>query len=312
MHCATTLPQSPLVLLATTRYKASMNAAQPEHSVDAASTVAAATTTLAEEPASDDIATRQSGFDIQLRTLTWSDPFRWLAMGWTDLRRAPVISLFYGAVFVVMGWAIAKVFEHAPPYTLALSGGFLLVGPFLCLGIYRISQRLGWGETPGFADSIFAWEAKIGQLGIFGFVLLVLEMLWARSTLVVFAVTFDGMPDFKGSLLALLDPENLAFIISWAALGALFAGLIFAFTVVSMPMILDRKTDAITAALTSFRLVLTQPGVMLLWGLIIAASTFLAMLPGFLGLLIVGPVIGHASWHAYRSAVVEESIPLGR
>jgi uncharacterized membrane protein len=253
-----------------------------------------------------------SVFAIQLQPLSMADPFRWLARGWSDLRSAPTLSLFYGVVFVTMGWAIAKVFEHAPPYTLALSGGFLLVGPFLCLGIYRISQRLEWGHTPGFADSIFAWEAKIGQLGIFGFVLLVLEMLWARSTMVVFAVTFDGMPDFKGSLLALLDPDNMAFIVSWVCLGAVFAGLIFAFTVVSMPMILDRKTDAITAALTSFRLVLTQPGVMLLWGAIITLATFVAMLPGFLGLLLVGPLIGHASWHAYRAAVVGESVPIGQ
>lgn len=246
---------------------------------------------------------RESAFAIRLRTLSFADPLRWLALGWQDIWRSPGISLFYGVVFIVMGWAIVKVFEHAPPYTLALSGGFLLVGPFLCLGIYRISQRLEQGVPPEFADSVLAWESKIGQLGIFGFVLLVLEMLWARATLVVFAVTFDGMPDFKGSLLALLDPQNIEFIVAWGALGALFATLIFAFTVVSMPMILDRQTDAITAALTSFRLVITQTGVMLFWGLLIAVIIFAAMLPWFAGLLIAGPLIGHASWHAYRAAV---------
>ncbi len=244
-----------------------------------------------------------SGGGIQLNPLTFADPLRWLALGWRDFRRSPAIGLFYGLVFMVMGWAIEKVFERAPPYTLALSGGFLLVGPFMCLGIYRISQRLEQGTKPGFADSLLAWESKIGQLGIFGFVLLVLEMLWARATLVVFAVTFDGMPDFKGSLLALLDPENIAFIVAWGALGALFATLIFAFTVVSMPMILDRQTDAITAGLTSFRLFITQTPVMIFWGLLIAVIIFAAMLPWFAGLLVAGPVIGHASWHAYRAAV---------
>ena len=251
-------------------------------------------------------AARNSAFSIPLRTLGFADPLRWLAAGWQDYRRAPAMGMFYGVVFIVMGWAIAKVFEHAPPYTLALSGGFLLLGPFLCLGIYRVSQRLEQGVKPGFADSVLAWQTKISQLGIFGFVLLVLEMLWARATLVVFAVTFDGMPDFKGSLLALLDPDNMTFIVAWGALGALFATLIFAFTVVSMPMILDRQTDAITAALTSFRLVLSQPGVMFFWGLLIAVITFAAMLPGFIGLLVAGPLIGHASWHAYRAAVVTD------
>jgi uncharacterized membrane protein len=136
-------------------------------------------------------------------------------------------------------------------------------------------------------------------------VLLVLEMLWARSTLVVFAVTFDGMPDFKGSLLALLSPDNLVFITVWGAVGALFASLIYAISVVAMPMILHRQTDAITAGLTSLRLVLTQSAVMLCWALLIAVVVGLAMLPWFAGLLIVGPVVGHASWHAYREAVAD-------
>jgi uncharacterized membrane protein len=247
---------------------------------------------------------------IPLNPLHWRDPLRWLALGLRDFRRAPGIGLFYGAVFMVMGWTLAKVYENAPAYTLALSAGFLLMGPFLCLGLYRVSQRLESGEKPDFGDSLLAWDTRTAQLGIFGFVLLVLEMLWGRATLVIFAVSFDGMPDFKGSLLALLDPANLGFIVAWLAVGAVFAGLIFAVSVVAMPLILDRQTDAITAGLTSLRLVLTQTGVMLWWGGLIAVITVLSLLPWFLGLLLTGPVIGHASWHAYRAAVgQEEALP---
>ena len=242
---------------------------------------------------------------ITLRTLAWRAPMHWLALGWRDFIRAPTIGLFYGACFMLMGWALLAVFEHAPAYTLALSAGFLLMGPFLCLGLYRVSQRLEAGERPGFADSLLAFKTRTGQLAIFGFVLLVLEMLWGRVTLVLFAVSFDGLPDFKGSLLALLSPDNLPFIAAWAAVGALFAGLIYSISVVSIPMILHRQTDAITAALTSMRLVLTQTGVMLAWGALIALLVGLALLPWFAGLLVVGPVIGHASWHAYREAVVD-------
>jgi len=238
-----------------------------------------------------------------LNTLRWSDPLRWLALGWRDFIRAPGIGVFYGLVFMVMGWALLKVYEHAPAYTLALSAGFLLMGPFLCLGLYRVSQRLEAGQKPDLGDSLLAWDTRTGQLAIFGFVLLVLEMLWGRATLVVFAVSFDGMPDFKGSLRALLDPANIEFIIAWAAVGAVFAALIFAVSVISIPMILDRQTDAITAGLTSLRLVLTQTCVMLWWGALIALITVLALLPWFAGLLLAGPVIGHASWHAYRAAV---------
>ncbi len=242
---------------------------------------------------------------ITLRPLHFGQPLHWLVLGWRDFRRAPGIGLFYGACFMVMGWALLKVFQHAPAYTLALSAGFLLMGPFLCLGLYRVSQRLENGEQPDFGDSLLAWDTRTGQLGIFGFVLLVLELLWGRATLVVFAVSFDGMPDFKGSLLSLLALENAGFIVAWLAVGAVFAALIFAVSVVSIPMILHRQTDAITAGLTSMRLVLTQTGVMLWWALLIALLVFAALLPWFLGLLLVGPVVGHASWHAYRQAVAE-------
>ena len=242
---------------------------------------------------------------ITLRPLGLRDPLRWLVLGARDFRRAPAIGLFYGACFMIMGWALLKVYENAPAYTLALSAGFLLMGPFLCLGLYRVSQRLENGERPDFGDSLMAWDTRTSQLAIFGFVLLVLEMLWGRATLVVFAVSFDGMPDFKGSLLALLAPDNLPFIAAWAGVGAVFAGLIYSISVISIPMILHRQTDAITAGLTSLRLVLTQTAVMLEWGALITVLVTLALLPWFAGLLLVGPLIGHASWHAYRAAVAD-------
>ena len=244
-------------------------------------------------------------FLIPLRPLGWGAPLRWLASGWRDFTRCPGIGLFYGACFMAMGWLLMTAFEHAPAYVLALSAGFLLMGPFLCLGLYQASRHLGLGRQPDLGDSLMAWDQRTGTLAIFGFVLLVLEMLWGRASLIVFAVSFDGMPDFKGSLLALARPENLQFIVAYLAVGALFAGLIFAVSVVSIPMILDRPTDAISAGLTSLRLVLGQPGVMLLWGALISVIVVLAMLPWFAGLLVAGPVLGHASWHAYRDAVGE-------
>lgn len=257
----------------------------------------------AQPPAEPEAAAALSAFAVQLRPLRAGDPLRWLAAGWRDFQRCPGLGLFYGACFALMGWSLITVYQHAPAYVLALSAGFLLMGPFLCLGLYQASRRLEAGEKPDLGESLLAWDRKMGTLAIFGFVLLVLEMLWGRASLIVFAVSFDGMPDFKGSLLALLDPENINFIVAYLLVGAVFAGLIFAISVVSIPMILDRQTDAITAGLTSLRLVLTQPGVMLLWGALITTLIVLAMLPWFAGLLLAGPVLGHASWHAYRGAV---------
>lgn len=241
---------------------------------------------------------------VPLRLPAFADPFRWLALGARDFMRAPAIGLFFGACFVAMGWALLVVFENAAAYLLGLSAGFLLVGPFFCMGLYHVSERLERGERPRLGDAAMAWRRKLGTLAIFGLVLLVLEMLWARASIVVFALSFHGpMPDFAGSLKSLVNPKNIDFIVAWIALGGVFATIIYAVSVVSIPMILDRRTDAITAGLTSIRLVLGKPAVMLLWAAMITALVVAAMLPGFAGLLVVGPILGHASWHAYRATV---------
>ena len=243
-------------------------------------------------------------FLVALRPVTFADPFRWLAQGTRDFMRTPAIGLFFGGCFVTMGWALLIAFHNAPAFVLGLSEGFLLVGPFLCMGLYFTSNLLEHGRRPLLRDAAIAWRVKIDTLAIFGVMLLVLEMLWARASLVVFALSFQGsMPDFSESLRSLVDPRNIDFILAWMALGSVFATIIFAVSVVSIPRILDRRTDAITAGLTSIRLVLTQPVVMLSWAAIITVLVFLAMLPGFAGLLVVGPILGHASWHAYRAAV---------
>jgi uncharacterized membrane protein len=243
---------------------------------------------------------------VRLNRLDAGAPWRWLKLGWRDFTTVPLIGLFYGACFAAMGSLLVLLFRHAPAYVLAVSAGFVLVGPFLCLGMYDASRRLEQGERPRLASSLVAWRTRTGTMAIFGTVLLVLEMLWARASLVVFALSFNGMPDFKGSLLALFDAQNAAFIATYLVVGGLFAALIFAVSVVAMPMILDRETDAISAGLTSIRLCLAQPGLMLLWGALITTIVFAAMLPWFLGLLVAGPVLGHASWHAYRAAVAAQ------
>lgn len=248
-----------------------------------------------------------SVLDMPLRELGWAEPLRWLAMGWRDFRQAPLIGLFYGACFVLMGWGLLAVFRYAPAYTLALSAGFLLMGPFLCLGLYQASRCMDEGARPGFRDSLTAWRHNKGQLAVFATVLLVLEMLWGRAAMIVFAVSFDGMAEFDGSLASLLIADNIPFIVTYLAVGGIFAGLIYAVSVISMPMMLHRSVDAISAGLASLRLVTTQFGVMLFWGALITGGVLLAMLPGFLGLLVVGPVLGHASWHAYRAATMVPS-----
>ena len=256
-------------------------------------------------PLGFDTQPEPSALDLPLNTLGWSAPLQWLRLGWRDFRQAPGIGLFYGLCFVLMGWALVATFRQAPEYTLALSAGFLLMGPFLCLGLYHASRELEHGRRPSLMGSLGAWRISSAQLAIFAAVLLVLEMLWGRAAMIVFAISFDGVPDLSGPISTWFTDELITFAIVYSVVGAIFAGLIFAISVVSMPMILDRSVDAVSAGLLSMRLVATQPGVLWLWAACIGTLTLLAMLPGFLGLLLVAPVLGHASWHAYRSVLAD-------
>jgi uncharacterized membrane protein len=218
---------------------------------------------------------------------------------------SPVISLFYGAAFWVMALTLVAVFQAKPEYTMTLASGCLLVGPFLALGLYEVSRRRELGLPPGFASSLTCWKSHLSSMGILVGVLVVLELLWGRASLVVIAVFFNtGMPSSVGVMQAVFNPDNLDFVVAYTVVGGVFAILVFAIAVVSIPMILDRDTDAISAAITSMEVVVNNTGVMMLWGaliaLLVAASLFL---PWAVGLVAVGPWLGHASWHAYRGSV---------
>ena len=189
-----------------------------------------------------------SVFDLRLAELRAGDPLRWLRLGWRDFLRSRV-GLFYGLCFFLMGHALMAVFRAAPAYVLALSAGFLLLGPFLCLGLYHVSRALEEGREPSLPDSLLAWEQTKGSIAIFAGVLLILEMLWGRASLVVFAVTFSTMPDTANLVAQLLAPENLEFLITYTLVGGVFAGLIFVTSAISIPMILDREVDAVSAGL---------------------------------------------------------------
>lgn len=249
-----------------------------------------------------------SVFALKLAQLKPSDPLNWLKLGWADFKRCPRIGLFYGLCFFAMGHALLAVFQNAPAYVLALSAGFLLMGPFLCLGLYDASKAMQThSHRPSLRASLLAWRPTKGTMGIFAGVLLILELLWGRASLVVFAVTFNTMPSTEKLLPQLLNPENIAFLITYTIVGGIFAGLIFVSSAIAIPMIMDRQTDAVSASLTSIRACVQNPGVMLIWGALITMLIGLAMLPVFLGLLVVGPVIGHATWHAYRHIVPQEA-----
>ncbi len=257
------------------------------------------------------------GPQSRIRPLGFSAPFRWLAKGWQDLSCHPGIALFYGLCFWFMAQVLALVFKHKPEYTLSLVSGCLLVGPFLAMGLYEVSRKRARKEVPDMATSLMCWDRHIRSMAMLILVLMVLELLWGRASLVVFAVFFNtGMPSTTGVIEAVFNPQNIEFLMVYLAVGGAFAALVYGLSVVSIPMILDRDTDAISAVITSMRVVFANPGVMLVWGLLLSVLVLAALWPWALGIIVVGPWLGHASWHAYRGSVewddsASEAVTLG-
>ena len=239
-----------------------------------------------------------------VRVLPATAPFGWLAKGWQDFRAHPVPSMFYGACFAAMGWLIAFTFRHAYEYVSALVTGFFLVGPFLAIGLYDLSRRRERGMPARLAPTLDAWAPNVGSIGIFTLVLAVVLLVWARASLIVFALFYTGeMPTVAGFLRQMLSPDNLEFLFAYFCVGGFFAVLVFAISVVSVPMMLDRNTDGVVAVLTSLRAFGANVPAMIVWGAVILVLTAAGFALAFVGLVVTVPVIGHATWHAYRALV---------
>jgi len=243
---------------------------------------------------------------VPINRVPVSAPFEWLARGWSDLRRAPAASLFYGLVFALMGWLIHVVFRHMVELTSSLTAGFLLLGPFLATGLYDISRSLERGQTPRFASTLTAWRANLGAFSLYALIITIIMLVWARASLVTFALFFStGMPTLQGFIGQVVNVEHLDFLLTYFAIGALFAAIVFAVSVVSVPMMLDRGTDTVVAALTSVRALFANFIALTVWALLIVVLVGAGFASLFLGLVIVVPLIGHATWHAYRDLVAE-------
>ena len=218
------------------------------------------------------------------------------------MRQATAASLAYGLCFAVTGWLMAWVFADAYALFTGLLMGFLLVGPALAMGTYDLSRRLERGEVPRFLDTVTAWRPNLANIGILAGVLGVLFLIWARASMVIFALFFDtaGLPAFTDVLRAIFAFEQPKFAVIYFCVGGLFAALAFAISVIALPMMLDRKVDAVSAALASMAACGRNPVAMLVWAACIVSLIVGSFATGFIGLVVVMPWLGHASWHAYR------------
>jgi uncharacterized membrane protein len=144
----------------------------------------------------------------------------------------------------------------------------------------------------------------VGGLGVYVLVITVIFLVWARASLVTFALFSAGtMPDLKNFLAKAFSLGNIEFVLVYFAAGSVFATLVFAVSVVSVPMMLDRGNDAVSAAILSVQVLARNPGTMAVWAAIIVVLTGIGLATAFVGLVFTMPVIGHATWHAYRDCV---------
>jgi len=228
----------------------------------------------------------------------------WLQAAWNDFRKAGFASLFYGVCFATGGWLMHIVFAQAYALFAGLTTGFLLVGPFLTFGLYDLSRRAELGQPCRLAPTLVAWRPNLANIGLFAALLAIVLLVWARASMVVFALFFSGgLPTFADVVHTVLTFEQPDFAIVYFAVGGFFAAFVYAISVVALPMMLDRKTDAITAALVSLVACGRNPGTLLLWAACIAILAAIGFATLFLGLIVTIPLIGHASWHAYRDLV---------
>ncbi|MDP3263435.1 MAG: DUF2189 domain-containing protein [Tabrizicola sp.] len=240
--------------------------------------------------------------------LDLSDLRQSLALGWRDFTRAPLYGLAFAAVYVAGGWLIywAMTAKGQIWWTLPAGAGFPILGPFIACGFYEISRRLEAGE-PLRAGEIFGviFRQKDRQIPSIAAVIVVFFLFWNFLAHMIFALFLGRatMTNVSSSLTIFTTPEGMAMLAVGTIVGAVFATLLFSLTVVSLPMLLDREVDFVTAMLKSLSLVQQNPVLMLGWGAMIGVILFAAMLPWFLGLFLALPVLGHATWHLYRRAI---------
>ncbi len=248
---------------------------------------------------------------VVVRRIGVDDVYAALGAGWADFRAAPSFGLFFGGVYAAAGILIFLqlwVWEH-PLWILPLALAFPLIGPFAAIGLYEVSRRRETGTPLVWAEILdTVWRQRQRQMPAMAFVVLAGFMVWLWTAAMLIAIFLGRMSAATysdlGTLLA--STNGMGLLLVGSAVGAAIAFVMFSVTAVSLPLLLDREIDFVTAMAASASVVRQNLRPMLSWAWIIAAGLAAAMVPFFLGLVIVLPVLGHATWHIYRKTIAPE------
>lgn len=245
------------------------------------------------------------------REVAYMQPVSWLRKGFRDFQKAPVDCLFYGAIFVLMGYLLSAYAEQAPELEITMATIFLLAGPFLAIGLYDIAKQMeafdGHGKVK-LRHSMVSWRTNLPGFTLYAVLLAVLVFAWFRVSLLMFALFYDTatLPEINEIVSGSLRGENLAFLVSYIVVGFLFAQVVFSVSVVSIPLMMDQEVDTITAMIASVQSVFRNVLTMGIWAAIIVAMTVVGFATYYVGLIIIMPVLALASWHAYRDLITFE------
>jgi len=250
----------------------------------------------------NDINTVTSQELPEVRKITLEDPWKWLSLGWRDVRAAPNFSLPYGLVFVAVSYLIVwGVIDGDMFFMLPLlAAGFFLSAPILGLGLYGISRSLEQNEKIELCQIQKSWRSNPIHISAIGIILMLIMLFWMLAAILVF-ITFFHNPSLN--LNHFFSGENNLFLLMGFLFGGIIALFTFCISVITVPLLMDRPIDFMTAIKTSVAAVKKNPKELMLWAYIIAMMVCLSFLTYFVGLLFVMPVIGHATWHAYRDLV---------
>jgi uncharacterized membrane protein len=248
------------------------------------------------------VSGQNRAFHLEILHIPFYRPLVWIGRGWRDLRKSWGASLGYGALIVSLGWTLLVFCATHPFFVAAAITGFLLVGPAMSAGLCEISRRYSLGEPANFDASLEGFVRNAPALVEFGAILAVCAVAWfALSAVLLGSVFHIPAPSVSETMYrGFIDSANRSQVLGYIGAGGVLAVFVFAISVVAIPLIVDRHATAAQAMLASVKVALNNIPAMILWSALILVLTIIGYAPLLVGLLVTAPLLGYATWHAYR------------
>ena len=231
-------------------------------------------------------------------------PLGWIRKGIADFRSTPLLSLLYGALFAGLCASLYIATQNAPWFTLAYLTGLVVVGPFFAAGLYAASRDIERGVKPSIAGTLRVVMRRKTYLALFALMLTLVMAAWIRFSALLFAVTTSTLdPTANAYMNMLSSPDGWITLAFFTGIGLLLVTVVFVFSAVAIPHILDKDVDFISAMSASYQTVMANPAAMFTWAGAIVLLTAVGIATAFIGLAFIFPVLGYATWHSYKELV---------